>query len=392
MRAFSQLAEVRPMLLVEARAAVQMRHPNFATLEVVAAPEVFDALRTRVHAATRAGEEALRALAAALGPREVRRLITGLREWEELRGAVVFLLRERARASLLGPLWQVWETVPTAVEVREALLEFGGRYGWDGAVASPYTAHAERWVGASNPGESIRGWLDAQGLSASDLPRLAGTPLRADTPLHRLVREAVLTDGSVSQYRTEGSPALNRWRSELSPQKAVRFGQNYLVHLPINEWYRPILNWIEATYGLPRRPRLASFWEPVPESVRKAFQAIFIRERIADIFRGDEARREYWLRWTNALADVVRGEVRGVEYGILDFGNFGVVEFFQYGHAAFFYPPQMLERLRQRRVSDPADLRHRWYPQFLPWTNRLIHRQGWQYRADEMVRAWMKHM
>jgi hypothetical protein len=246
-------------------------------------------------------------------------------------------------------------------------------------------------VNSAAPGEEIRGWLDARVLSVSDMPKLAGRPFRPDTPLERLVREAVLTDGTVSQYRAEGNESIARWRGELPPQKAVRFGQNYLTTMPESEWYRPILNWMETTYGLPRKPKLAAFWEPVPEPIRLAFQRIFVRERIEYFFRGAEERCRYWLSWLDHVVDAEGGNIGGVDYGILDFGAFGVVEVFKHGNAAYFYPPEMFKRIREPPLTRLADLRQVYFTSFYPYSNRLIHRDGWQSRADTMVKAWHRN-
>jgi len=379
------------MLLAEACARVKRAHPAVATLVEADHSEFADELRARVTEAALEGEPRLRALAAALGPREVRRLVPGLRDWQDLRSAVIVLLRERARPTLVPSVWALWQTAPEVAEIRTILAEFGERFSWGEAVTRDYEQYAPNWVSSAAPGEEIRGWLDARVLSVSDMPKLAGRPFRPDTPLERLVREAVLTDGTVSQYRADGKESIARWRGELSPQKAVRFGRNYLTTMPESEWYRPILNWMETTYGLPRKPKLAAFWDPVPEPIRLAFQRIFVRERIQDLFRGDRTRRDYWLTWIDDMTDVFRCEAAGVEYGILDFGSFGIVEFFEVGNAAFFYPPKMLERMRARDVSRPSDLKVRYYPRFYPYRNRLIHQPGWQSRADTMVRAWHRN-
>src|SRR5690606_23218970 len=129
---------------------------------------------------------------------------------------------------------------------------------------------------------------DGQGLSYSDLPAITDSPIRDDTPLAHLVRKAVLIHGSTAQLRAEGSERIRKWLPELAPDDRLQFGQNYLIKLPDAEWSPPILVELERSYGLPRNPRVASFWDPLPMEVRRAFQRYFIQRRLRAVLKDDE--------------------------------------------------------------------------------------------------------
>ena len=75
-----------------------------------------------------------------------------------------------------------------------------------------------------------------------------------------------------------------------------------------------------------------------------------------------------------------------VQYAILDFSRFGVVEFFKTGNAAYFYDPATLREIEKRRPGSPADLKIRM--RIGRGDNRLNHHSNWEPRADDLVQSW----
>lgn len=367
-------------------------HPGTALAPTPLPAEGLGALRGRVAAA--GGErDRLDQLARELSPREVRGLVTGLEQWEELRASVAHLVLARAQASLVPPLWRAWQRFPSVDAVRSTLILLAERFGWREAAGEPYAALVAGWVGASAPGVEIQGWLDGLGKSVSDLPGLSACPLAPETPLLKLVRDAVLTHGSSRQLRTEGTRSLLAWSKELAPPQRVLFGRNYLSRIPIDEWDWPALELIERSYGLPKRPRLPQFWHPLPETIRAAFQRHFIRQRLREAFHDDTDRFAYWTRWEDAFHDIQIGKAGDTGYAALRFDRFGAVEFFQVGHAAHFYPEQDLDRILAKRIYAPHDLKERDDLALDGRGNRLIHSPagGWYGKADRMVNRWIAH-
>jgi hypothetical protein len=327
----------------------------------------------------------------ALGPREVRALVTGIAQWVELRTSVAYLLLQRPRRGLVQPLWRAWQRFPEVPEIAAVLADLALRFGWDEAVDSAFAPLASTWVTAPHPGISIQQWLARQRLGYSDLPDLAGSPFLAETPLLRLVRDAVLTHGSEDQLRKEAASLL-LWSKELTPRKRVQFGQNYLTKVRPREWSPPLLGWIATTFGLPRNPRLPAFWEPVAEDVRAAFQRYFIRKRMKEAFRDDTDRYEYWLTWEDTLIDFENFSVGGTQTAALRFPKFGVIEFFEVGHAAYIYTLPQLAAVLKRDARRPDDLKDKHNPPFAPYDdNRIVHQAYWAPRANLKIRTWLGH-
>lgn len=373
-------------LTVAVQRAIEL-HPGTAVAPVALPSEGMSALRLRV-AATGGERDQLDQLARELSPREVRGLVTGLEQWEEVRESVAHLLLARARASLVSPLWRAWQRFPSVEAVRSTLAMLADRFGWREAVGDPYAELVAGWVHASAPGVEIQGWLDGLGKSYSDLPHLSACPLASDTPLVKLVRDAILTHGSEPQLNTEGTRNLLEWNKELSPPQRMLFGRNYLLRIAPPEWNVALLEHVERTYGLPKRPRIPEFWQPLPESVRNAFQQYFVHRRLREAFGGNSDRYAYWKRWIDTLVEVSLDQAGGVDWALLRFERFGVIEFFEVGNAAYFYDTDRLDRITRSRAYRVADLKEQYYPDFTWGDNRLIHRIGWESTADEMVALW----
>lgn len=385
--------DLQPQHLVRVRKRVVEQHPGTASAPVPLTDGELAQLHGRVEAAS-GSDAALASLAAELNPREVRALVTGIQQWESLRQDVAVLLSLRSRAGLVAPLWRAWQRFPRVNEIRELLLGMCEHWGWETIASVECPAEVvSAWVRSQTPGRALQQWLGAQGYSYSDLAAASGNSLLPGTPLDRLVREAVMTDGWHAQLRREGAGQIAEWERELSPELHLRFGQNLLMKLGVQPEYRTTLEKLADRYGLPRRPKVARFWEPIDETTKLAFQRLFIRKRIRELFQSDIDRRDYWEKWTDELVDVQRDAVQGTEYGLLDFGKFGVVEFFENGNAAYFYDEERFKKVSARHVTDRRDLRIRYTPVFARWgDNRLIHspsQRGWYSRADTIMQRWM---
>lgn len=387
------LADVLPERLARARATVVELHPSTAAVPGGLPAEGLTHLRARI-AGVSGTATLLHSLALQLTPREVRSLVIGLQQWEELRPAVGFLLRQRMSNKLLGPLWRGWQHFPLVAELRTILSEAGERFGWEDTVARPFIEVVSDWVTA-DAGPTIRQWLEDQGLSFSDLPAIEQLPLAPDTPLLRLVRDAVMMQGSAAQLRREGPKRLLPWQKELGPEQRIAFARNYLVRVPHGEWHQPLLEVIERICGLPKKPRLPAFWRDIPEDVKREFQRRFIREKLRRALGHDHEREVYWQRWGDHILDVEDGSAGAVPFFILELRGFGVVEFTVTGNAAYLYSSSELDGVRKaaRWASTPADLKKMYNPPFDPGNdNRIIHNGVWQNRATQKVKTWMRQL
>jgi hypothetical protein len=381
------LADVWPTRLQSAREKVVQQHPQTAV--GVALPSGgLEVLRRRVEAC-RNDAASLDSLGAALTSREVRALVTGLEQWDGLRQPVSVLLKARARATLVLPLWRAWQKFPHVSAIRELLLMFSEQFGWASAVDPSVSPLVVNWIEADAPGVRIQAWLDADGASYSDLPARADSILLPETPLTKLIRDAVMTHGSQVQLRREGESRLVAWFKELSPPSRVLFGQNYLSQMPLGDWQWNVLRLVEQTFGLPRRPRMEGFWDPLSEEVRREFQRLFIQKKLKEELGHATDRHKYWGRWEKELADIQRGHAGSTRYAILDFGGFGVIEFFEEGNAAYFYDEENLQKMARLKPRHPRELKE-WEGPKSRIQHRLIHRGTWSVDADWMVRQWMR--
>jgi len=379
------LAGIQPTQLRAARIRAVANHPNTAESWADPTDAVLAELRQRVEAAS-GSPNLVMALAKSLSPRELRWLVTGLLQWPELRTVICAIIRASQRQSLCGVLWSAWQRNPLIVELTQLLLEHAGRFGWDKLVAPHYTNVVRKWVESGSPGRSIQQWLDNRGLSYSDISNIVDFPLRKDTPLLTLVRNAVLMYGSAAQLTTEGNLRLRSWLPELHPDERFLFCQNYLLRISYDDWDAYILKEIESSYGLPRRPRIERFWQPLPEVVKLAFQRFFIRRKLRTAL-ADNERYEYWMRWADEMVDITLGHAGRTPYGFFDFGTFGVIEFFEYGNAGFFYPSESFKTFTSRGASHPSQLKQ-WMWLNGGW-NRITRNGAWQLRADRMVKRWI---
>lgn len=390
MNSLAKLDQFEPTNLKRAREQIVAQHPVTATSLPALSGDAFARLRAKIEAA--AGDKnALARIATELTAREVRSLVTGVVVWDDIRDAVALILYERRRASLLPGLWRAWQRIPEYRPLRDLVADLGNQFGWTHIVSPLYVDSVQDWVSAEDPAVEIQRWLDRQGLGYSDLLALAESPFVEDAPLLRLIRNAVLMYGSRAQLIGESVDNLRAWLDELPVAgERMRFGRNYLERLDPTEWDLGIASQIRRSYGMPKRGS-SRFWDQVAEGVRTAFHRLFIGRQLSEALGRDSDRRAYWQRWTDEMVDIQFGTAGSTRYAIFDFGTFGVIEFFKVGHAAYFYPTTILERIVRGPVYDPRDLRMQLTVPFARLLgNRLIHQGDWYYKADRMVRLWLR--
>lgn len=389
--------DFEPVRLREARKRVERAHPGTAATPRPVTESVLTQLRRAIEQAADV-EASLNGLARQLSGRMIRALVQGLEQWPDLRGPVAYLLRQRLSVRLMPLLWAAWQRNPLLSELADLLVTAGEQFGWGSIVSAPYVEVAPKWVSAADPGLQIQRWLDEQSLTFSHLAKLADQPIRPDTPLARSILNAVLTSGSRNQL-TEEAKRLPLWHQELSPELRIRFGQNYLTKIPANQWDRVLIERFRSTYGLPKKPTLERFWEPISVAVRERFHLMFVEQEIREAFRGDAQadREEFWRTWAGKIVDVERRAAGEVQYAYIEFPTFAVFEFFETGHAAYFYLPVDAERLMRKRPASPSDLKEKKTPDipeygFIDRDNRLIHNPpwGWHINGRAMVLRWLK--
>lgn len=384
-------AFVSPSRLIRAREGVVLAHPKVGEGASEAAdPGALDRLRDLVLAAMTAGR--LDQFAQALAPRDVRALVSCLHRFPEIATGAVMLLRARATEPVLALLWRAWQARPEHGATHDALMLVGNAVDWRGPWATALDARLRLWLSDGEFAEHMQAWLAREGLGYRDLAGLNSLPIDPESPLGILVRDAILTGGTAAQITMEAPALVRVWFVELAPDKFRRALQHYLQTLQPSDWDYPVLEDVERAFGLPRNPRVRGFWDVVSEPVKRAYQAMMVKRRLKQAL-GDTDRYRYWSTWVDRgrVEDFSVGHAGDTPFGVIDFGSFGVIEFFEPNHAAYFYPAQLLEQMAQAAPNSASDLKQRLT--IGAGANRLIHNsagRGWEPRAEAMVASWTR--
>lgn len=337
-------------------------------------------------------EERLDELAKTLAPRQVRALVTCLHRFPEMQSGALVLLGARATESLLACVWSAWQARPEHGATRDALMLVGNALDWRGPWAKALDERVRLWLAEGDFPEHVQTWLAQEGMGYADLADLNSLPIDPVSPLGILVREAIITGGTAAQLTMEERARVRLWIVELAPGKFHRALRHYLMTLHASDWDYPVLEDVERAFGLPRRPRVNAFWDSVSEPVKRGYQAIMVKRRLRRAL-GDTDRYRYWSTWVDRghVEDFSVDHAGDTPFGVIDFGSFGVIEFFEPDHAAYFYPARLLEEMVQAAPDSASALKQRLT--MGTGANRLIHNsagRGWEPRAEEMVSAWTR--
>lgn len=392
----------KPVALRRALERVRRQHPRQGRGE----RELTDALLDRLRALLRETPvEGLRRLAEELRTEEVRgcfRIAVVDREGSvaEKAARIVGL---RPRPAYLNEGWRLLcreyphpllETLVrglVSVFGREGLAKELGDRSWTlGWLENPdlgegLLAHYERSMEPSMAGKGMDAYLDSAAVESSHGLFVEGWRQL----LSRGSRAALQREAPSRVLEQLTSPS---WRAT---DRAV-FGQHYLVELRhLENWFEPVLQWIRERFGDPastggKGRHEDPFWHPVPDPVKAEFRRWTLRRRIETFFEGERA--QFWRTYVdeNRVRDV--REILDGQGFMLDFGDFGVVEFKEIGNAAYVYPSAVFRRywMRAEELVSPGMFKDR--DRTLPtwrWNGvddgRILHHDGWQEKARERL-------
>lgn len=172
-----------------------------------------------------------------------------------------------------------------------------------------------------------------------------------------------------------------------------QFCQHYLNTLPeMNMWDERIITLIHKRFGTPFASKKlvkieTFFWNKVSEEAAVQFNKWIMLHHIESFFEGERA--EFWKNFVKS--DNVR-QVKEILSGqgfLLEFGNFGVVEFKKVGNAAYVYPVSVFRsywKLSHLNEGKPEDYKDMSATISIPgWNGRIIHRGNWQYKAQTLI-------
>ena len=397
MRSLVEVLSFHPRLLPEARASVQRLHTATRSNPRQLDRSEVSALRTRIEEAASA-RDALRALAdlaRSLVARELHEAVRSIGVWTELRGAVATIARERPRRAYVPTLWRVWQAYPGSRTAVDLFAEMGDRFGMEEAVGARYVRDAVAWFGDSNPVDSLVGWTASRGIDCRELANLPESPFERETPLVARLFHRTLEIGSAEQLLRFASEDIVAGWQAMSGVTHGRSCANFLERVGPDHWIgrAPELEEVRASYGLPgAEGSHRTFWGRVSEERRRDFREYLIARELDHAFKGDSDRHRFWMARRREMLSVCHGTAGTTEWALIDFPGFSVIEFFELGNAAYLYPAAepMLKHIRSRkRASYPSELKKLMH-QPIPGRadNRIIHSGGWQYSADQTLKAW----
>lgn len=371
-----------PVQLAAVAAQVPALHPNTArrmrAIEGTRLDELVQRLRE-----CEDDPEVLRLFGRDLTAREHRGLVGVLaRQNQELSARIHAALKDNLQPHSVAPLWRTWQNVPLDRTALSLLRRAATDFGMSAATAPAWEVAADQWV-TGKPLPEIVQWAGKEGLRMNDLPLLADSPFASDTPLMDHLWGHMLMYGSPSQLLAEDPDEIHTRGFALGPADVQQFGRNYLTRLPPPRWRVKVLEELQKRYGLPDAERSRpAFWAPLAEEPKAAFRRWFLKRVLKQAFGRGSERHRFWETWVDEMRDVSVGWAGTTEYAIIDFPNFGVVEFFEVGHAAYFYDRNTVNEIRRVRPSNAGDLK--------TGSDRLIHREGWQSEADTRVRKRLR--
>jgi len=392
MRSIEKALDFRPEKLLAVRRRIQSEHPSLTPIGEGEWSGYLADLKARVEEVS-GNEERTERLALELTSKELTHIVSALGLWAELRLTICEIIRYRPKSRFLPTVWHVWQSFPHSREIESLLEDLASRFGWGRAVGADHAEPCAGWFRAENGLVGIVRWMATEEYSIEDLPSLPNSPFRKASALQHELFDTILTHGTKTQLlHINLEEILDGW-GQLGPTERMVAGRNYLTRLFPGGWRRPCLEFLRHDYGMPGGENsIAKFWGPLSSQIRDAFRRFFIEKDLEKAFRRNTDRHRYWKKWAGQMVEVRLGEASGVDWALMDFGAFSVLEFFEVGNAAYFYKKKDLDSVPLRRNAQPSNLKmiiRRPVPGFSE--NRLIHQGHWEGNANEMVLAWQRN-
>lgn len=374
------LQTFRPARLLEALQSVRVQHVR----KLGDSPSDVDgawleALRDRIAAAR--SQAAVQALALSLAPRELWGTLELVAKDQDpiIRERCQQILSLRNRKDLLKPGWRLLIHY-SGRELEGFVRSAGGRHGWDVIDGASYMVERfTRWF--SRP-ELVQGMTDDMAALRVAEPdewfAMVGVPVRS--ALANSVWREVLVHGSKEAFGTISQVRLIE-RAKLMPSEVqAAFGRNYFRRLPIRElWQDVALRFVRHQFGVPTTgPDQTPFWRHIAKEQQDAFR-LWVQEQVLyDFFRthGDTSGRfQFWRRYAKHWKEVF--STLEDTAMVMDFGHVGVIEFAEVGNAAYVYDARDFRRIMTSHGRRPADYKEQGLA-----LHRVLHGDGWQYRAQ----------
>jgi hypothetical protein len=198
----------------------------------------------------------------------------------------------------------------------------------------------------------------------------------------------VLTAGSAALLARMQPDLLVSTGANFPTEVQSAFAHRYLVELKARpHWSDLVCRWIRRQFGVPASGESQTpFWRRMPAPVRDEFRRWAQEQTLSEFFRthGDTAGRfQFWRRFSSQWHDVYAALDNRVM--VMDFNEFGVIEFAQVGNAAYVYDAQSFSYILSCNPRSIAEFKNKSLVH-----ERILHFEGWQYRADAVLLSLLK--
>ena len=220
--------------------------------------------------------------------------------------------------------------------------------------------------------------------------------------LHKAAWQGLLTRGKPESLKRETSQRiLSQWQETIEAEICIKMGQHYLNSFKhIEAWSEGILEHIYKTWRAPVGidDNIATdnrFWQGVDPIARSEFRRWLILREVELFFEGERA--DFWRPYVeSAKVKDVQQIISGNGF-MLDFGEFGVVEFKNKGNAAYVYPKHIFVEFWGRGkfgANSPEhfkDISRTIKGTFQsPWDGRILHFEKWQAKTRARIKNLLR--
>lgn len=341
----------------------------------------------------------IQSLARELTPQQVKACLFLLDD-EKVGEKALKVLLQRARRDVYIQAWRILvRTYPASESLQQLVDSMSDSIGTDtlvnAGVAPPYVAD---WLKEKSLATGVFVHYHRSGNNHNFDEYLFASGLHEADGLFSKAWYQLLTVGTSGDLTAQGG---NRILMEFEKpstggEAKTAYGRHYLNTLQsVDKWHEPILHYIFKRYGLPssRQGPEDPFWKKVNDDVKSEYLKWYITKEILDFFEGERA--DFWRDFVNARHVIgVQSTLAGRGF-MIDFGNFGVIEFKDIGNAAYIYPKEVLNKYwaNTKRYTQPADLKDRSKTiHSIGSEGRIIHNPpgAWQQKAKTEIQTLLR--
>jgi len=164
----------------------------------------------------------------------------------------------------------------------------------------------------------------------------------------------------------------------------IKFLNNYLSILDIDEFQEPILNYIYYSYGEPNEGLYDNIWQNINQNALEKYNIWVAQKKMKEFF-GEDERYVFWYRYIKNLEAVLLHVNERQLF--IDFGEFVIIEFRHIGNAAYVYTKADFEKHFRNFLNSGVVYSDRNFKYGEIALKRIVHRGNWQYNTSVLIRG-----